>query len=80
MTPDNYGVDPCPQTPKWAVAIIVCGYIDDSVPWISQGYDVAKPKVYVPLDGYASAFCSDLLTNVCFCFPFDCKRLTQQLN
>jgi hypothetical protein len=52
LTPENYGVDPCPQTPKWLAAISVCGYTDDSVPWISQGYDVPKPKIYTPLDRY----------------------------
>jgi hypothetical protein len=56
ITPENYGVDPCPQTPKWLTVVGQCGYTDDSVPWINQGYDVPKPKIYMPLDGYGCIF------------------------
>ena len=56
QAPENYGVDPCPQTPKWLTVVGQCGYTDDSVPWISQGYDVPKPKIYMPLDRYGCIF------------------------
>jgi hypothetical protein len=54
--PMSFGIDPCPESPKWIAAVGHCAYTDNSVPWISQGYDVPKPKIYMPLDRYGRIF------------------------